>query len=255
MTLAAAAVASLATASCTPPHPHPRAGSGPLRQISALDCPDDQGDLELKSGGTGQKTCVYRTDDGSQVTLELVALDGGSPQAALAPLEAELRTEAPAAVAQTDQPADKGWTGVSAGRDHPDGHDRVDIDLPGLHIHTHGEGAADVDAGGVHVQAHDHGPGGDNAQVLVNGGEHGQVTVNAHDGGAQIRVDQPGSGVRLSYMLASDKGGPNGYRIAAYEARGPQGGPLAVAKVLSRDRDWDGLRHDVRELLRRNVGG
>jgi hypothetical protein len=60
----------------------------------------------------------------------------------------------------------------------------------------------------------------------------------------------------MSYILASDTPGPHGYRMAAYEARGPSAGPLAVASILAKDHEsHDELRHEVRDLLARNVGG
>jgi hypothetical protein len=36
--------------------------------------------------------------------------------------------------------------------------------------------------------------------------------------------------------------------------RGPTGGPVVVAKILGKSNDDDDLRHDVRSLLKQNVG-
>jgi hypothetical protein len=62
--------------------------------------------------------------------------------------------------------------------------------------------------------------------------------------------------VRATLILASDKA-TSGYRVVGYEARGPKGGPLAVAVVKAKGRD--GSDHDIFEdmktLVRRNVGG
>jgi len=246
--LASAGLAVLACASCTPPHPH--AKDRDLRRISSLDCPSEQGDLELKSGGSGQPQCVYATDSGAQVTLQLVDLDTAGADAALRPMEMRLKAEVPGAAQKpgADAAAARADSRPSRGEDE----DRVDLDLPGLHIHTHGEGHADVDAPGVHVHAQDsggHGPGA--AQVSVGEG----VRIDAHDGGAQIRISEEGSGIRLSYVLASDTAGPHGYRVGGYEARGPAGGPLVVAEILGKDKQSDDLRREVRQLLRLNVGG
>jgi hypothetical protein len=241
---AAVAGAALALAGCNPPHPHPAA---PLRAVSALDCPDTQGDLTRKSTAADGKTCVYATEEGDQVTLQVVSLSGGDAHAALAPIEAQLKTEVPAAAA-TPPRAQGGAPGAAD-------KDRVDINLPGIHIHANGDGHADVDTAGVHVEAHDHGGGDDNAVVQVNGLGAKGVTVNAGEGGAQIHIDEGGSGIRARYILASETAGPNGYKMAGYEARGPAGGPIVVAEVLAKSDDQDDLRHDIHALIRRNVGG
>jgi hypothetical protein len=222
-----------------------------MRQISALECPDEQGDLRLKT--SSPRSCIYDTESGDQVTLQLVDLNGADPRTALASTEASMQAEVPSAVSDAKPPVPPG-SGASAWSASDD-KDRVDIDLPGIHIHGRGDGQADVDTAGVHVRAEDHEHGEGAADVVVNGGDHGGVTVNAHQGGAQIRVDEPGSGVRLDYVLQSDKAGPHGYRLAAYEARGPSGGPVVVARILGKNPDNDDLRHDVKVLLRHNVGG
>ncbi len=246
----AAALAVVACAGCTPPRPH--AHGGDLRRVSSLDCPSEQGDLELKSGGSGQQRCVYGTDNGAEVTLELVDLGSSNADAALRPVEARLKTEVPSA---SDKPAPDAAPNRAEGRttSGDDDTDRVDLDLPGLHIHTHGKGHADVDTAGVHVHAQDDGghDAGGSAQVSVGDG----VRIDAHDGGAQIRISEEGSGIRLSYVLESDVAGPHGYRLGAYEARGPAGGPLVVAQILGKDKESDDLRHDVHQLLKLNVGG
>lgn len=236
----ALAGAVLALAGCNPPHPH---AAAPLRAVSSLDCPDTQGDLTRKSATADGKTCVYATEAGDQVTLQVVTFSGGDAHAALAPIEDQMKTEIPAA-AQT--PADTPGA--------PD-KDRVDINLPGIHIHANGDGHADIDTAGVHVSAHDHGGSGDKAVVQANGMGAKGVTVNASEGGAQIHIDEGGAGVRARYILASETAGPHGYRMAGYEARGPAGGPIVVAELLAKSDDQDDLRHDIHALIRRNVGG
>jgi hypothetical protein len=61
--------------------------------------------------------------------------------------------------------------------------------------------------------------------------------------------------VREIYLLESDTPGPKGFHAAGYDARGPSGGPLVVATILAKEKGQDSLRHDVRALLRLNVGG
>jgi hypothetical protein len=243
----AAGLFAASLAGCTPPHPSGAAAKGPLRRISALTCPEQQGDLQLKSGSQGPRSCVYATDDGDQVTLQLVDLNGAAPDVALKPIEAQLSTEVPEAM--RGSPAPPSPPTVS-------GKDRVDIDLPGLHIHTRGDGEAAIDTAGVHVLANDDkGEGHGRAQVSVDAGDRAGVTVNAHEGGAQIRVDERGPGIHRNFVLQSETPGPNGFRLAAYEARGPVGGPVVVARILGKDSDEDELRHDIRRLISMNVGG
>jgi hypothetical protein len=242
----AAGGAALALGGCNPPHPHAPAA---LRAVSSLDCPDTQGDLTRKSLAADGKTCVYATESGDQVTLQVVSLTAGDARGALAPIEAQLKAEVPAAAAG-GATAGSGATASTDGQDR----DRVNIDLPGIHIHAHGDGAADIDTAGVHVQANGQGAGGGANVQVGSPGDRG-VTVNAGEGGAQIHINEGGSGVRARFILASETAGPHGYRVAGYEARGPATGPIVVAQLLSKSDDQDDLRHDVHALIRRNVGG
>ncbi len=214
-------VALLALAGCNPPHPRAHA-EAPLRAISALDCPAEQGDLSLKSAAGDGQSCLYQTDGGGQVTLQLIKYDG-DPQAALAPIEARLKAELPPdndAPPQTPTP----------------GKDAVDINLPGIHIH-----------------ANDHDKH-DDADIQVGGGDGvGGVSVHAHDNTARVEVDARGAGIHRNFVMTTDHPGPHGYKVVGYEAVGPTGGPLAVASVLTKDDD--SLRDDVHALLRHNVGG
>ena len=131
-----------------------------------------------------------------------------------------------------------------------DDKDRVDIDLPGVHIHAGGHGA-DVDvAGRVHVNANETG-----AHVSAGGGhdDRGNVVVDANEGGAEIRVADQGPDVRQMLILASKTPGPHSYLMVGYDARGPRSGPLAVATVKAVKDDRDNLYRDVNDLLNRNL--
>lgn len=229
--VAGVAASALWVAGCTPPHSHHWSG-GRLKTIDTLDCPDSQGDLTRKSQSADEKTCVYADGSDAVVTLQLVALNGQDAKDALTPIEDGLKAELPPK------------TGDKSDDDAGNGNGRVDIDLPGIHIHASGKdgdkGDAKVDIGG---------PGHDSA-----GGGPG-VSIDAHDKGARISINESGSGVRLSYILASDNPGPNGYKSVSYDARGPSGGPLAVVSIKSKSDDVDDLRDAARELLKRNVGG
>jgi hypothetical protein len=232
-TILTIAVAGAALGACYRPFMH---GHGPYRVVSSLTCPQSQGDLNRKSAAADGKTCEYTAPDGADVTLQLVALNGADANTALAPLEAKLTTEAP-----------------SSGQASPD-EGRVDIDLPGIHIHAAGK---DQDHGGGQVRI--------GRDVTINGGGAGNsmvdedrpsggVNIEAHDNGAEIRVDESRGGIRRVFFLASDTPGPNGYKAAGYEARGPRQGPLVVATMLAKSDDHDDLRHDAERLIRLNVG-
>lgn len=243
--IAGAGVAALfVLAACAPPHP---GGGGSvhagraMRTIVRLDCPERQGELVRQSMAPDGSACAYADPAGSQVSLRLVNLDGKSPAEVLAPIETALAAEIP----PNKPPA---ATDVArAGGDK----DKVDIDLPGIHVHADDNGAAKVDAAGVHVDA-----AGAGGKATVTTGAPGKgVSVQADDSGAQVRVNEPGDGVRLNYFLVSQAPGPHGFKVAGYEARGPAGGPLAVATVLARDEDHDDLHDALRALIKRNVGG
>ena len=228
-----AAGAALALAACHPPFMHRHDA---YKVVSTLDCPQTQGELTRKNASADGKSCDYTGGDGEAVTLQLIGLDGKSADDALTPLETSLRAEVPA----SDKSADAGQG-------------RVDIDLPGVHIHAAGkDGDKDdsevrigrdvtINAGNT-VIADDH-PGG------------GGVNIQAHENGAEIRVDEGHGGTRRDFILASDTPGPHGYRMAGYEARGPRGGPIVVASILAKSDDHDRLSHDARTLVRLNVGG
>jgi hypothetical protein len=255
-TFASVCAAALVLSACTPPRPHIHGDKwnedhwSIPKTVTRLDCPDSQGDLTRKSAAADGRSCIYNSSGGADVTLQLVDLTGGDADATLGPIAAQLRAELPAAppkAAETDTAAQG---------------DRVDIDLPGVHIHTHGNGA-DVDAPGVNVKADDNGahvnirkPGAGGDKVSIDS-DHGRgaVSIDANDNGAEVRVeDGSGPGVRKMFIATSDAAGPHGYRLAGYEARGPSAGPLVVALVKSKSEDHDNLYHDVRELLRQNVG-
>ncbi|MGA0600776.1 hypothetical protein ACO2Q3_08735 [Caulobacter sp. KR2-114] len=225
--VALAGVSSLALAACGQSGAHISGDShGPMKAVSRLDCPDAQGSLSRKAAAADGRSCDYAGPDGAVVALTLADMTGKDADAVLDPLGRDLRAElpkAPPTPATPDRPKDKE-------------NEKVDIDLPGVHIHANGDHAT-VDAG------------------PADGGKNG-VRVNANDNGAEVHVDdRSGSGVRKLMVLTADKPGPHGYSVAAYDARGPASGPLVVAAVRAKDHDHDALMHDVGELVRRNVGG
>lgn len=225
--------ATLALVACHPPYFHHR-GHEAFKTVTTLDCPQAQGDLSRKNASPDGKSCDYTSADGSAVTLQLVSLTGTTADSALSPLETSLRAEVPA-------------TDTGDGK----GEGRVDIDLPGIHIHAAGKDG-DKDSSEVRI-GRGVSIGAGNTMVSDSGG--GAVDIDAHDKGAEIRVNEGHGGTRRDFLLAADAPGPHGYRVAGYEARGPQGGPLVVASLLAKTDDHDRVSHDIHALVRLNVGG
>ena len=228
----------------------------PLRAITKLDCPQKQGELTRVSVAPDGQSCLY-SGQNAEVTLNLLALNGGDAEAALAPIEAALKALMPAMKTPSPPP--------------PPGHsdpDTAHVRLPGIQIDAHNKGA-DIRIGGLTINANDGSAevkvaknvterAGDTSNVSVTSSndEEGDTEVHASNDGAQIRQRKRGDGVRATLILASDKA-TSGYRVVGYEARGPKGGPLAVAVVKAKGRD--GSDHDIfddmKTLVRHNVGG
>jgi hypothetical protein len=277
LTLLTAAASLVALAACSPRidahHDRsPRPGRHePLRAISKLDCPDKQGELKRVSVAADGQSCVYGGRN-AEVTLRLVTLNGGDAEAALAPIEADLKTLMPTMKSPPPPPPPGAKTRGESAR----------INLPGVKIDAHDKGA-DIKIGGLTINANDGSAevkvsknvtirdggsekrisertsdNGSKSTVSVKSStaDEGDIDIHANDDGAQIRQRKRGDGVRATLILASDKA-TSGYRVVGYEARGPKGGPLAVAIVKAHGRD--GSDHDIFEdmktLVRHNVGG
>jgi hypothetical protein len=257
-----AALTSCALTACSPKAQvgqgeHKRPGQRQaLRVIDRLDCPDQQGELKRVSAAVDGQACVY-SGQNAEVTLSLVALNGGDAEAALAPIEANLKALMPAMKTPAPPPPPGSKSRGESAK----------ISLPGVKIDAHDKGA-DIRIGGLTINANDGSAevkvsknvtergDGANVSVKASNDEEGDTEIHATDDGAQIRQRKGGDGVRATLILASDKA-VSGYRVVGYEARGPKGGPLAVAVVKARGRD--GSDHDIFEdmktLVRRNVGG
>lgn len=231
----------------------------PLRVIDRLDCPEKQGALRRVSVAQDGQSCAYESATAS-VDLRLVRLNGGDAEAALSPIEAELKGVMPA-----PPPAPK------TPHDAKGDKNNASIHLPGVSIDAHGD-AADIrighltinsDGGAAEVKVNKNvSAKGDDGKGTVNitaDDDHGEgdVAIRANENGAEIRAKKPGRGdVRSTLIIANDKA-PKGFRLAGYEARGPKGGPLAVAVVKAKTRDTDDhdLFKDMKALVRHNVGG
>ena len=232
----------------------------PVRVISRLDCPQKQGDLKRVSVAADGLSCAYAGDE-AEVLLRLVSMNGGDAEAALAPIEAELKTLMPSI-----KPATEVKTG-----DKPD-RNKTSIHLPGIRIDASDEGA-DIKIGNITINSNEGGASevkidknvtmkGDDRKETVNiqarndDSEDGHVNIRASDDGAEIRHSKGGDSIRSTLILASDKA-PSGYRVVGYEARGPKGGPLAVATIKAKNRDSGDhdVFKDMKALVRHNVGG
>lgn len=229
----------------------------PIRVIDRLDCPGRQGELTLVSKAEDGQSCAYASNEAT-VDLRLIRLNGGDAEAALAPVESELKSVMP-----TPPVPIKPMNGKKGGN-------RTTINLPGVKIDSSDHGA-DIRIG--HLTINSDGSAAevkvnknvnirsDDAQASVNvsanDDREGDVSIRANDDGAEIRTRKGGNdAVRSTLILANDKA-PKGYRLAGYEARGPKGGPLAVAVVKAKTRDTDDhdLFKDMKALVRHNVGG
>ena len=230
----------------------------PIRAIDRLDCPDKQGELKLASKAADGQSCAYASSEAT-VDLRLIKLNGGDAEAALAPIETELKGIMPLPPAQPKPPernrGGKNRTSINLPGVKIDASDNgADIRIGHLTINSDG-GAAEVKVNkNVNIKADDiHGT----VNVRTEDDHDGDVTIKANDHGAEIRAKKGGAdSVRSTLILANDKA-PKGYRLAGYEARGPKGGPLAVAIVKAKTRDTDDhdLFKDMKALVRHNVGG
>jgi Cu/Zn superoxide dismutase len=229
----------------------------PMRAVSQLQCPDHEGSLTRVQVAPDGLSCDYAGPRGAEVVLKLVKPANGDTTAVLDDLDTQMNALMPEVQGKVDQgeaelrAEDSAPSGSSA-----EARDRVDINLPGFHIHTRGN-HAEVRLPGVNIDADDdkHADGGSshgNAHVAIGGD---LVDVRAHNDAAIIHVRSRGRGVRAGYRLVDKTPSPQGWRLAGYDAHGPAGGPLVVAVVKSKDSEEDPLFHDAQHLVRANVGG
>ncbi|MBX7249742.1 MAG: methyltransferase type 11 [Caulobacteraceae bacterium] len=143
--------------------------------------------------------------------------------------------------------------------------ENVHVALPGVRVNTQGD-SADVRLPGISVKAE-----GDNADVRVGPitikaddstgnvnitGQDSEVTIHSTDQASEIRTRHKGDGTRATYILADEEPGPGGWRTVGYEARGPEGGPLVIAVVKTKERHSDDdIFTQARALVRKNAGG
>ena len=264
--------------------------AGVLKVVDALQCPQTQGVLTRKGSARADgTTCIYSGPRGSEVTLQLVSLNGGSVQDVLKAFEDRLSADLPEALAEARASenraraeaaraeADAARAEADAERAGADAEraaaraesaadaaaDSAHISAPGMRIDAHGDKAT-VRLPGMHIDAD-----GDRANIKIGGitiraddsssqvnvrSKDDVVNIDAHDGAARIRTQAPGQAVRATFLMTADQSSTTGWRVVGYEARGPSGGPIVVATVRGKDRNENRVFEAAKALVTLNVG-
>lgn len=231
-------------------------GKGPLKVVSALQCPQKLGVLTRKgSAFAGGSVCSYTGERGAEVSLHLVPLNGATPREALKAFEDRLSASVPRAAQQVGAATSRS-TDASGSSEPTDARmsidaqgDKAHIRLPGIRIDADGEKAS-VNIGGLRIRANDA-----QGQVDVRGpGGNEDVSIQANQDAVQVRTSASGEATRASWMLTDNRRTGDGWRFVGYEARGPVGGPLVVATARSRDDDGGRAFDDAKKLVVLNVG-
>lgn len=217
-----------------------------LKAVSQLQCPDDMGPLIRKGSAMAEGSiCTYAGPRGATVTLHLVKLDGEPVEAVLAKFEKVLIKGFPghgSTLTKSDPVGDAEAAVAVEAR----GED-AEVRLPGMHIETEGDKAS-VRIGGIHIKADD-----STGEASITSADD-SVNVQAHEGGAEVRTKATGKATRTSWILTDSRGAAEGWKLVAYEARGPEGGPIVVATVKSKDDRNDSLIDAAKDLVTLNVG-
>lgn len=211
-----------------------------LKTVSALTCPDSEGDLTLVNKSPDGKSCDYSGRHDDTVHLVLTPL-AGTPQETLAPLQTELKGLMP--------PPQASAVNVEANNDGA-GHDHAKVDLPFFHVDANGD-KADVKIFGTTI----HSDGHDNATIHTDVGLK-NTTIHAGGNGAEIRSENVGDlNTHFVYILAGEPSPANGYHAVGYIAAGPNAGPLVVAEFKSKSEHQHGsMDHgDIGALLKANL--
>jgi hypothetical protein len=276
----AVAAAAVVVVACHPVERHVHyigPETGFMKVNARLDCPETSGDLTRSGVAADGASCTYTGPKDETVSLQLTPLAGAAPQAILAKLETQLKSDsgladlAPPAPQPPQPPGVKGkdWDAgdqakgdddrdddddedksKAASHDTGSKDDHTKIDLPGLHISTNGD-KADVSLPGISIHAN-----GDNAEV--HAGLWGRsATIDSHDGVSTIRAGRADqSGVDSMLIVSSDSSSPTGYRSFGYVAKGPPAGPLVIATFKAKGDHHSG--HDLagdglKKLVQLNV--
>jgi len=237
--------------------------SGALRVVDTLQCPQTHTVLTRRGAPAADGlSCEYTGPRGSQVTLRLVQMDGEG-LVALDGLETEVQGMLPAAIDRVGGSASAAAENGVAASASAASEDQVDVRVPGVSIQAEGEtatvripgisidtdgGQSSVRIGGFNIDTDDT---GDRVDIST---DNDAVRIRARDEAVEIRTRDTTGGVRATYILVDERGSDLGWRLVGYEARGPEGGPLVVALVRSKDRREDEVFDAAKALVRLNVG-
>lgn len=245
------------------------AAKGVLKVVNTLQCPQTMGVLTRKgSAQEGGTVCTYVGPRGAEVTLHLIALGDTEVDDVLKSFERRLTRDMPSAAeaiangqreaaraeAQAVQAgvqaakadAEAARAEASAGQSKSVG-DTAHVRLPGLSVDAQGD-KANVRIGPIHIRADD-----SDANVNINAdGE--TVNIQAHDDGAEIRTRESGDATRATWMLTDGRRTQDGWRSVGYQARGPEGGPIVLVTVRTRERNHDRVFDAAGDLISLNVG-
>ena len=250
---------------------------GVLKMVDALQCPQTIGTLTRKgSAHAGGTVCTYTGAKGAEVSLHLVRLDNTSVETVLQAFETRLSREMPlttarlraaeasAAAEAAHADADAARADADAARaDAAAAAESASVRVPGVHIETRGEDA-DVKLPGINIESH-----GDRSSVRIGGiniqsndgtgtvnirsGED-RVSIQSHADSTEVRTSTGGDSTRITWILTDPEASEAGWRLVGFEARGPQGGPVVIATIRSRDKERGRVFADARDLVTLNVG-
>jgi hypothetical protein len=249
--LLAAAAASLLLSACDGRvhYESDGPGRGELKTLARLECPEREDQLDRVSASPDGLACDY-AGEGAQVKLQLVPLNGRTPEAVLAAYETEFRALMPTLTPAEEQAPMSALdieTDVTVGVESNE--EKAHVRMPGMSIDADGDRAQIRIGNTITIDADD------TDSVVKVRGDDGDVSVNADDNGAEIRTSDSGEGgMRSTFILASESASPNGLRLVGYEARGPVAGPLLVATIRSTTDDSDQVIDAMKDLVRKNIG-
>lgn len=238
------------------------AKKGVLKVIDTLQCPQTMGVLTRKGTAQAEGTvCTYVGPRGAEVSLHLIVLDGEPVDDVLKMFEDRLTRAMPAAAqAIANGREEDSRAEAEAARAEAEAHrgdaeaaradaaaDRAQVRMPGISVDAQGD-KADVRIGPITIRADDH-----DANVNISG-DGKTVDIQAHDDGAEIRTREGGGAIRATWLLSDGRPSDEGWRSVGYQARGPEGGPIVLATVRTKDRDGDRIFDAAEDLVRLNVG-
>lgn len=237
------------------------AKKGVLKVVETLQCPQTMGVLTRKGSAQAEGTvCTYVGPRGAEVSLHLVKLDEEPVDDVLKMFEDRLSRDMPAATraiaegSRADAEAVRADAEAAradaeaAGVEARAAADTAHVRMPGISVDAEGD-KADVRIGPITIRADD-----TDANVNIDGDDGETVNIQAHDDGAEVRTRESGGATRATWLLTDGRRSEGGWRSVGYLARGPEGGPIVIATVRSKDRNRDRIFDAAEDLVRLNVG-